>query len=136
MNATEEIAIKLGLKTGDLKAALADVGASIKKLKKDGEDSNVGFLKSFNEFKRGFRDMKDVIMGAGVVQAILGINEAAQKFAENYKGAFDENVAATLRLKLHRPRRRHPGRRNGEVRDRRRLPCLRHGRGSGRAQQT
>lgn len=99
MAAVDEIAIKLGLKTGDLKAALADVGAQIKSLKQAGTDSNRGFLDSFKDFKKGFQDLKSVIAGAGIVGAILQINETAQRFAENWKGGFDEDVAATLRLK-------------------------------------
>ena len=37
MAAVDEIAVKLGIKTGDLKAALADAGSTVKKFKKDAE---------------------------------------------------------------------------------------------------
>lgn len=95
----EEIAIKLGVKTGDLKAALTDAGASIKKLKKDSEDGGDGFEKSFKKAKQSIEIFKSVLAGAGLVGILKNIFQTAIDYAEKYEGAFDADVAATLRVR-------------------------------------
>lgn len=99
MAAVDEIAIKLGVKTGDLKAALSDAGATIKKFKKDGEGGADGFAKSMGKAKQGIEIFKSVLAGAGLVGILKGIFSSAVSYAEQYTGEFDENVAATLRLR-------------------------------------
>lgn len=98
-SATEEIAIKLGVKTGDLKAALSDAGARINKLKSDSKDGGDGFAKSFARAKQSIEVFKSVLAGAGIVGILKNIFGAAVSYAENYTGAFDESVAATLRVR-------------------------------------
>lgn len=100
MAAVDEIAIKLGVKVGDLKAALADAGATVKKFKKDAEgDDKNSLAKQFANAKQGIEKFRSVLAGAGVVALLRQINEAANKFAEDYTGAYDEAIASTLRLK-------------------------------------
>jgi len=100
MAAVDEIAIKLGIKTGDLKAALADAGAAVKKFKKDGqEDDKNSLAKQFSRAKEGLEKFRSVLAGAGLVAIFRQLTDAANKFAEDYTGAYDEAVGATLRLK-------------------------------------
>lgn len=100
MAAVDEIAIKLGIKTGDLKAALADAGATVKKFKKDAEgDDKNSLAKQFAAAKQGIEKFRSVLAGAGLVAIFKQLGEAATKFAEDYTGAYDEAIASTLRLK-------------------------------------
>lgn len=100
MAAVDEIAIKLGIKTGDLKAALADAGAAVKKFKKDGqEDDKNSLAKQFSRAKEGLEKFRSVLAGAGLVAIFRQLTDSANKFAEDYTGAYDEAVGATLRLK-------------------------------------
>lgn len=100
MAAVDEIAIKLGIKTGDLKAALADAGAAVKKFKKEGqEDDKNSLAKQFARAKEGLEKFRSVLAGAGLVAIFRQLTDAANKFADDYTGAYDEAVGATLRLK-------------------------------------
>jgi hypothetical protein len=54
MGLTEEIAIKLGIKAGDLKSVLSDAGATIKQFKKEGEGGDdEGFRSTSIRSRRG-----------------------------------------------------------------------------------
>jgi len=95
----DEIAIKLGINVGDFKAALADAGAAVKKLKSEGEGGLDGFSKSMQGAQKTLNTFKQVLAGAGIVGIVKGLTDAGVEFAQNWKGGFDDAVAATLRLK-------------------------------------
>ncbi len=97
MAAVDEIAVKLGIKTGDLKAALADAGSTVKKFKKDAEGDVLS--KQFANAKQGIEKFRSALAGAGIVALLKSLGDAAVKFADDYTGAYDDAVAATLRLK-------------------------------------
>jgi hypothetical protein len=99
MAAVDEIAIKLGINVGNFKAALADAGAGVKKFKKEGEAGGDGFTKSLSRARETIGAFKAALAGAGIVGILKGLTDAAVTFANEYKGAFDDSVAATLRLK-------------------------------------
>lgn len=92
-SATEEIAIRLGVKTGDLKAALADASASIKTLKRDagGDD---GFLKSIKDGTRSLNDFKQIFLGGALAGAVKSFFALAIESANKSTEANDKNAAS------------------------------------------
>lgn len=95
MAATEEIAIRLGVKAGDLKAALLDAGASIKKFKKDGESGpNEGLLGTLKKSRQGLEDLKSVFLGGAAAAAVKGFFALAIDAANKSTDATDSNAAA------------------------------------------
>lgn len=99
MAAADEIAIKLGIHTGDLKAAMLDAGVTFKKFKSDGEAAGDSVGSSFKKLQKGVGDLKNVLAGGGLVAVFKQVFDAAVSYAEKYRGTYDENVAATLRLR-------------------------------------
>lgn len=95
MAATEEIAIRLGVKSGDLKAALLDAGASIKKFKKEGESGpNEGLLGTLKKSRQGLEDLKSVFLGGAAAAAVKGFFGMAIDAANKSTDATDTNAAA------------------------------------------
>lgn len=95
MAAVDEIAIKLGIKVGDFKAALADANASVKKLKKEGEGD---FLDGFKNAKRSLGDLKSAIAGAGIGAAVVNFFNVAIEAANKSTDATDQSAAAVRRF--------------------------------------
>lgn len=75
---TEEIAIKLGIKNADLKAALADSGAAIKSFKEKGESGAVSVGNVFGKLADKVGGLRDVTSSLAVA---LGLN--LEKIAES-----------------------------------------------------
>jgi len=91
----EEIAIKLGVKTGDLKAALSDAGASIKKFKKEGESTeSEGLLGSLKKQVAGLNNLKQLFLGGAIAGAVKGFFQLAIDSANASTDATDKNAAA------------------------------------------
>ncbi len=95
MAAVDEIAIKLGIKTGDLKAALLDAGADVKKFKKEGESGpDEGLMGQLKGIKKGFKDFGDILAAGGIATAVQQFFALAIDRAEQLKGTTDANAAA------------------------------------------
>lgn len=95
MAAVDEIAIKLGVKTGDLKAALSDAGASIKKFKKEGESgADEGLVGTLKKSTKGLNDLKNVLLGGAIAGAVKGFFQLAIDAAQKSTDATDTNAAA------------------------------------------
>jgi hypothetical protein len=90
---TEEIAIRLGVKTGDLKAALADAGSDIKRFKKSGESGDDGLLKSIKDSTRSLRDFREIFLGGALANAVKGFFSLAIESANASSDATDRNAA-------------------------------------------
>lgn len=92
---TEEIAIKLGIKNADLKAALADSGAAIKKFKREGESTgNDGLLGTIKNSTKALNDMRNLLLGGTIAAAVRGFFTLAIDHAKKSTDATDENARA------------------------------------------
>jgi hypothetical protein len=99
MGLTEEIAIKLGIKAGDLKSVLSDAGATIKQFKKEGEGGDdEGFPKHLHSIKKGLRDVKELIVAGGIATAVFEFFNKAIELAKKTEGTLDEDASALIRL--------------------------------------
>lgn len=91
----DQIAIKLGIQTGDLKAALKDAGADIKNFKKAGESTeDEGLLGQFKNIKHSLRDLHTLLVAGGIATAVKNFFAIAIDAANNSTDAIDENVRA------------------------------------------
>lgn len=82
---TEEIAIKLGIKNADLKAALADSGASIKSFKEKGEAGGVSVGNVFGKLADKVTGLKDVTSALAVALGV-SLEKIADKIARVIAG--------------------------------------------------
>ncbi len=99
MAVVDEIAIKLGIQTGDLKAALADADASIKKFKGSaGGREKSDLEESIEGAKKSLRGLKELFVAGGVFEAVRSFFDMAITNARNAKGAIDENFEAVRRF--------------------------------------
>lgn len=99
MAVVDEIAIKLGIQTGDLKAALADADASIKKFKSGAGGRDKSDLEeSIEGAKKSLRGLKELFVAGGVFAAVQSFFTMAIENARNAKGAVDENFEAVRRF--------------------------------------
>lgn len=98
MAVVDEIAIKLGLQTGELKAALMDVNASIKQFGTEGVKHAEGLTGAIHEVHSSMRTFHQFMMAGGIVEAVKGFFEMAIKSAEANTSATDENAAAVRRF--------------------------------------
>ncbi len=89
---TDEIAVKLGINVGDFKAALADAGAAVKKLKKEGDDPD--FFGSFKTAKKAVNDLRDLFVGGAIGRAVVDFFQTAIDAANKSTDATDKNAAA------------------------------------------
>lgn len=95
MAAVDEIAIKLGVKTGDLKAALANANVDIKAFKKAGEGSgDDGLIKHMKGVTKQFGDFKQVLAASGITALVVKFFSAAIDAAEKSKDATDTSAAS------------------------------------------
>jgi hypothetical protein len=95
MAAVDEIAIKLGVKTGDLKAALAGANADIKAFKKGGEGTgDDGLIKHMKGVTKQFADFKQMLAASGITAAVVGFFNLAIDAAQKSTDATDTNAAA------------------------------------------
>ncbi len=95
MAAVDEIAIKLGIKTGDLKAALLDANAQVKAFKKAGESTeDEGLMGQLKGIKNSFRNFKDLLAAGGIATAVVGFFRLAIDRAEELKGELNANAEA------------------------------------------
>lgn len=95
MAAVDEIAIKLGVKTGDLKAALSDAGASIKKFKKEGEShEGDGLLENIKKQTHGLKELHHLLAGGVIATAVKEFFALAIEGAKESTDATDQNAAA------------------------------------------
>lgn len=98
MAAVDEIAIKLGVKTGDLKSALTDANAQIKTFKQAGEgNENKDFL-GIKSAHKSLEEFKKFIVAGGVITAVLELFNVAYEKAKLTEGAIDNDTAAVLRM--------------------------------------
>lgn len=98
MALTDEIAIKLGIQTGDLKAALADANASIRQFKDTGKSEPGGLEDNVKGIQKSLRQLKEFFAAGGIIQAVKGFFEMAIANARDTKGAVDENFEAVRRF--------------------------------------
>jgi hypothetical protein len=98
MAVVDEIAVKLGIQTGDLKAALSDANASIKTFGKQGSESADGFAGSIKGLHKGMRELKELFVAGGAIEAVKSFFELAIKSAEDNTDATNENAAAVRRF--------------------------------------
>jgi hypothetical protein len=94
----DEIAVKLGVQTGDLKAALNDASATIKKFGQDGSKDTEGFGESIKGIHKGMRELKEVFAVGGALEAVKGFFEKAISYANEHKEDTDENTEAVRRF--------------------------------------
>lgn len=95
MASVEEIAIKFGLKPGDVKAGLADLGVDIKKFKKAGESTeDDGLLGTMKKLKRSVNDFKDLLVAGGIGTAVVNFFQLAIDTANKSTDATDESARA------------------------------------------
>lgn len=100
MAVVDEVAVKLGLKTAEFRSALKGANADVQKFKKDGTiGENEGLFGSLRKMTQQISQFRAVLLGGGIVAALRSVFQSAITYAENYTGAFDEGVAATLRLR-------------------------------------
>lgn len=95
MAAVDEIAIKLGVRTGELKAALSDANAQIKTFKKASEgDGNDGLIKHVKGVTKSFADFKQFLAASGITAAVVGFFNLAIESAQKSTDATNTNAAA------------------------------------------
>lgn len=95
MAAVDEIAIKLGIKTGDLKAALLDAGADVKKFKKAGESTeDEGLLGQLKGIKKSLKDFGDIMAAGGIATAVQQFFSLAISRAQELKNELNDNARA------------------------------------------
>ncbi len=99
MSAVDEIAIKLGIQTGDLKAALSDANASIKQFGTEGAHHADGLTAAVHETHSAFRTLHQFLLAGGLVEAIKGFYETAIKYADKHAESTDNQIQATRRFK-------------------------------------
>lgn len=93
MAAVEEIAIRLGVKSGDLKAALLDAGASIKQFKKTGESGpNEGLVGTLKKQTQGLQQLRELLSSGVMAAAVKGFFNLAIDAANKSTDATDENA--------------------------------------------
>jgi hypothetical protein len=94
MTTTEEIAIRLGIKNADLKAALADAGVSIKKFKKEGESGpNEGLIGTLKKQTQGLQQLRELLSSGVMAAAVKGFFNLAIDSANKSSDATDQNAA-------------------------------------------
>lgn len=99
MAVVDEIAIKLGIQTSDLKAALADADASVKKFKRSGGGGEKsGLEETVDGAKRALKGLKEIIAAGGVAAAVEAFFSMAIARARESKDVMDENVQAVRRF--------------------------------------
>jgi hypothetical protein len=92
---TEEIAIKLGIRNADLKAALADSGLAIKRFKKDGESTgDDGLLGTLKKSTKALTDFRSLFLSGAIAAAVTGFYRLAVDHANKVTDATDENSRA------------------------------------------
>lgn len=99
MAAVDEIAIKLGIQTGDLKAALSDANASIKEFGESGKHHAEGLTGAIHETSQSVRLLHHALTAGGLITVFKEVYELAIDYAEKYKGATDEDVESVDHLK-------------------------------------
>lgn len=96
MSTVDEIAIKLGLKSGDLKAALADANASIKNFGESGAHSVDGLTGAIHETHLAMRTFHQFLVAGGIFTVVKEFWTMATEYAKKHKDEVDSNVAAVL----------------------------------------
>ncbi len=94
----DEIAIKLGIQKGDLKAALADSNAEIKAFGEHGSHDVGALTEAIHETHKAMRLFHQFLMAGGLVEAFKEIFEKGISYAEKHKDLMDENTQATRRF--------------------------------------
>lgn len=97
-SAVDEIAVKLGVQAGDLKAAMADANVTIKKFGQSGSKEADGLSESVRGISRGFREMRELVLGGGMVEGLNRFFDLAIKSAQASTDATDQNAAAVRRF--------------------------------------
>lgn len=96
MNVQEEIAIKLGLKAGDLKAALADTNSTIKSFAHDGEEGFEGLTESVHGVHQAVRTFHQFLVAGGIFTFLKEFYTMGIEYAKKHKDAQDEDTEALL----------------------------------------
>lgn len=95
MAVVDEIAVKLGLKTADFKAALKDANADVKKFKDTGSfGDDEGMSGSLKSIKKQFGDVKQLLVAGGVATAVQQFFAMAIDRANQTTDALNTNAAA------------------------------------------
>jgi hypothetical protein len=99
MALTDEIAVKLGLKTADFKAALREANADVQKFKASSVAGGDPLGNEVRGIHHALRTLHQFLLAGGLVEAIKGFFNTAIAYAEKTKGKLDENTLAVLRFK-------------------------------------
>src|SRR5258706_16332977 len=94
MAAGDEIAIKLGIKTGDLKAALADANVQIKAFGQQGAHHADALGASVHEVSSAMRGLHHLLAAGGIMTVVHEFFDLAIHRAEELKGTIDDNASA------------------------------------------
>ncbi len=94
-----EIAAKLGLQTGEFKAALADANASVKAFGEGGSHEVSGLTEAVHETHHAFRLFHQFLVGGGIVEAVKKFYELAIEYAEKHKDANEEDLQSLENIK-------------------------------------
>lgn len=94
MSVVDEIAIKLGIQRGDLKAALLDSNAQIKAFGKEGQTHVEGLNGAIKETSKAMRGFRELLAAGGVIAAVRGFYEMAIAYAEKHTEDIDSQTEA------------------------------------------
>ena len=97
-SSVDEIAIKLGIQTGDLKAALSDANAKITDFGSQGARSVDGLTAAVHETHSALRTLHQFLLAGGLVEVIKKFYETAISYADKHKELTDEETESVRRF--------------------------------------
>jgi hypothetical protein len=98
MATVDEIAIKLGVQTGDFKAALNDAGAQVRTFTKEGAEGSKSFTEALHSTHKAMRDFHLLLVGGGTFEVMSKFWEMAVAGANDSRNATSQTGAAVREM--------------------------------------
>lgn len=98
MAVVDEIAVKLGIQKGDLKAALLDANADIKTFGAQGKGHVDGLTGAIKETGKAMQTFRQLLAAGGMIEAVRGFYDLAINYAKEHTKDTDDQTEAVRRF--------------------------------------